>query len=87
MFFSHSGLRIFTYVQSDMDKASERSEQWMESDDKILLEIRKDDKKINNKFDHLETSVRQLKRGSKGLKDQNAHLTIQVNELKLSVSN
>ena len=41
---------------------------------------------MNKKFDHLETSVRQLKRDSKILKDQNVHLTKQVNILKSSVS-
>ena len=40
-----------------------------------------DVKKINKKIDHLETSVCQLKRDSKVLKDQNAHFTKQVNEL------
>ena len=41
---------------------------------------------MNKKFDHLGTSVHQLNRDSKILKDQNAHLTKQVNELKSSVS-
>ena len=41
---------------------------------------------MNKKFDHLETSVRQLKRDSKILKYQNVHLTKQVNILKSSVS-
>ena len=48
--------------------------------------IRKDVKKMNNKFDHLETSVRQLKPDSNFFKDQSAHLTKQVNELKSYVS-
>ena len=41
---------------------------------------------MNKKFDHLESLVRQLKRDRKILKDQNAHLTKLVNELKASVS-
>ena len=41
---------------------------------------------MNIKFKHLETSVCQLKRNSKILKDQNAHLTKQINEFKSSVS-
>ena len=41
---------------------------------------------MNKKLDHLETSVRQLKRDSKILKDQNEHPTKQVNELKSTVS-
>ena len=41
---------------------------------------------MNKKIDHLETSVRQQKRDNKILKDQNAHLMEQVNELRLSVS-
>ena len=36
---------------------------------------------MNKKFDHLKTSVRQLKRDSKISKDQNAHLTKQAKEL------
>ena len=40
----------------------------------------------DEKNDHLKTSIRQLKRDSKILKDQNAHLTKQVNVLKSSVS-
>ena len=41
---------------------------------------------MNIKFKHLETSVCQLKRNSKILRDQNAYLTKQINELKSSVS-
>ena len=41
---------------------------------------------MNNTFDHLETSVRQLKPDSKVFKDQSAQLTKQVNELKSFVS-
>ena len=41
---------------------------------------------MNKKFDHLETSVRQLKRDSKILKDQNVRLMKQVSEFKSSVS-
>ena len=41
---------------------------------------------MNKNIDHLETRVRKLKHDSKILKDQNAHLTKQVNELKSSVS-
>ena len=77
-----------------MDLASVTSEQLTESDDNfseinttwILLELRKDVKKMNKIFDHLETSVRQLKRDSKILKDQNVRLMKQVSELKSSVS-
>ena len=65
---------INTIAQSNMDLASETSEQ------------RKHVKKMNQKFDHFEKLVRQLKRDSKILKDQIARLTKQVNEFKLSVS-
>ena len=41
---------------------------------------------MNKKFDHFETLVRQLKRDSNILKDQNADITKQVNELESSVS-
>ena len=69
----------------------ETSEQRAESSDKqphvnTVRVIRKDVKKMNNKFDHLGTSVRQLKPDCKIFKDQSAHLTKQVNELKSSVS-
>ena len=58
-----------------MDLASENSE----TDDNLaetdttalLLEIRRDVKKMNKKFDHLEKSVRTLKHDSKPLKEQN----------------
>ena len=64
-----------------MDLASGTSGQWTESGDsfstkkqkkqKKTLEIHKDVKKMNKKFDHLEKRVRQLKRHSKIIKDQN----------------
>ena len=61
-----------TGTQSDMDLASENSE----TNDNIpgtdtttlLLEIRRDVKTMNKKFDHLEKSVRTLKQDSKLLK-------------------
>ena len=39
-----------------------------------------------SRIDHLKTLVRQLKRDSKFLKDQNAHFTKQINELITSFS-
>lgn len=52
----------------------------------ILLEIRRDVKNLNTKFDHLEKSVQSLKRDSKFLKDQNSLLTKQVTDLQSTVS-
>ena len=83
-----------TNAQSDTDLACETSEQRTESDDNfseisttlILLEIRKDVKKMNKKFDHLETSVCQVNCVSKILKDKMRTLRQKVNELKSSVS-
>ena len=66
-----------------MDLASETLEQRTESDDNFS-EIN-DNKKMNKKFDHLKTWGRRLKRDCKILKDQNVHLTKQVNEFKSSV--
>ena len=82
-----------TPVQSDMDLVSETSEQQLETDDNfdetnttsLLLEIRRDVKKMNKKFDSLEKSVRTLKHDSKLLKEQNAYLTKQVSELQTTV--
>ena len=61
-----------------MEFDSETSEQRTEFDDNlsevnttlILLEIRKDVKKMITKFDHLETSVNKLKRDRKFLTGQ-----------------
>ena len=85
-----SGRPDITTAQSDMDLASETSE----TDDNlaevdttsVLLEIRRDVKKMNKKFDHLEKSVRTLKHDSKLLKEQNVQLTRQVTELQATVS-
>lgn len=80
-------------MQSDMDLVSQTSEQQLETDDNfdetnttsVLLEIRRDVKKMNKKFDSLEKSVRTLKHDSKLLKEQNAYLTKQVSELQTTV--
>ena len=85
-----SGRTDLRTAQSDMDLASENSE----TDDNLaeadttalLLEIRRDVKKMNKKFDHLEKSVRTLKHDSKLLKEQNIRLTSQVTDLQTTVS-
>ena len=69
-----------------MDPASETSEtvdNLVENDTtSVLLEIRRDIKNMNKKFDHLEKSVRTLKHDSKFLKEQNVQLTRQDTELQ-----
>ena len=73
-----------------MDLASETSE----TDDnhtemgttELLLEIRRDVKKMNKKFDHLERSVHTLKHDSKLLMEQNVRLSKQVTDLQATVS-
>lgn len=78
--------------RSDTELASQTSEPNLndnlnETDTtSILLEIRRDVKNLNTKFDHLEKSVQSLKRDSKFLKDQNSILTKQVTDLQSTVS-
>ena len=82
--------------QRDVDLESQTSEQQSEpteTDDidatdttSLLLEIRRDVKAMNKKFDYLEKSVRTLKHDSKCLKEQNSRLTNQVTELQSTVS-
>ena len=82
--------------QRDNDLESEISEhrsEPTETDDidgtsatALLLEIHRDVKCMNKKFDHREKSVRVLKHDSKYLKEQNSILTKQVTELQSTVS-
>ena len=84
-----SGRPDIMKTQSDMDLASNPSEM----DDNlaevdttsVLLEIRRDVKNMNKKFDHLEKSVRTVKHDSKFLKEQNVQLMRQVTELQAMV--
>ena len=83
-------------LQRDIDlegQTSEQQSEQTETDDidatgttSLLLEIRRDVKAMNKKFDYLEKSVRTLKHNSKCLKEQNIRLTIQVTQLQSAVS-
>ena len=79
-------------TRSDTELASQTSEPNLNDNlnktdtASILLEIRRDVKNLNTKFDHLEKSVQSLKRDSKFLKDQNSILTKQVTDLQSTVS-
>ena len=50
----------------------------------LLLEIRRDVKSMNRKFDSLEKSVNDLKRDNKHLKQQNQVITSEINRMKTS---
>ena len=51
----------------------------------ILLEIRKDVKQMNKKFDKLDRKVKELKHDNKQLKQQNENLSKQVSDLTTTV--
>ena len=53
----------------------------------ILLDIRKDVKQINHKFDNMKKSIKDLKQSNKKLQRQNDNLTQTVSELKTQVHN
>ena len=55
------------------------------SQTQILLEIRKDVKQMNKKFDKLDRKVKELRNDNKQLKQQNENLSKQVNELTTTV--
>ena len=53
----------------------------------LLVEIRNDVKRMNNKFDKLDKKVQEIKKDNKYLKQQNASLSQQVRELTTTVIN
>ena len=55
------------------------------SQTQILLEIRKDVKQMNKKFDKLDRKVKELRNDNKQLKQQNENLSKQVNKLITTV--
>ena len=79
-------------TQSDVDSASQATELNLDQNTdgttitSILLEIRRDVKKTNKRFYHIEKSVKSLKRDTKFLKEQNSNLTRQVMSLQTTVA-
>lgn len=76
-----------TDIDTDIDLEIDSTDIDPNSDMKtLLLDIRKDVKQINHKFDSMKKSVKELKQSNKQLQRQNENLTKVVSELKEQVS-
>lgn len=76
-----------TEIETDLEVNSNEADIDPNSDLKtLLLDIRKDVKQINHKFDTMKKSVKELKQSNKQLQRQNENLTKVVSELKEQVN-
>ena len=85
--FEQAGQQTDTDVFSDA--GSNRNSEILDGQQNtrdLLLEIRRDVKRMNTKFDSLEKSVHDLKRDNRQLKQQNRVITNEINQMKTAFS-